>query len=496
MKILKKISEKFQANNIQFNTDKKELFSSVAFLFVIYFIAMISIIRANFFYIDDLRRSVDGYELGGVFSRHISNLLGYFIHAGDYIKDISPLPQLVACLFLSLAGYTLVKIMCDKPNKLLLIASLPIGLSPYFSECLTYKFDAPYMALSILASVFPFLFMKKNRWLFSVICVISTLVMTMTYQAASGIFIMITLYVFFTNLNYKKTTIKNDFLFLGIAFISYCIAIIMFRLFFMQPVDFGYVSTSVAAIGNSMTVFLKNLQSYVVILYDDFNIKWKILSASIILLFYIKSILLSKKNKFLSFFLTTFFLAFFFISIFGLYLLLEVSYFGARAMYGFGIFIAILSIDICYSLKKIFAVPVIALIWCFFVFCFSYGNALADQKRYNDFRTELLLKDLSVLLPEKAETTYSIKLINSIRFSPMVRHTAKDNPMIWKLVPVGLRGGWPFGYMYLTQYYHFQLLRDDDIIDEDMPVVLDTYYHTIKIKDNNIAVILKTHNPY
>jgi hypothetical protein len=32
---------------------------------------------------------------------------------------------------------------------------------------------------------------------------------------------------------------------------------------------------------------------------------------------------------------------------------------------------------------------VIALNWCFAVFAFTYGNALADQKRYIDFRTEI-----------------------------------------------------------------------------------------------------------
>jgi hypothetical protein len=160
-------------------------------------------------------------------------------------------------------------------------------------------------------------------------------------------------------------------------------------------------------------------------------------------------------------------------------------------MYGFGVFIAILCIDICFSLKKIFAIPSIALIWCFFVLFFAYGNALADQKRYNGFRTELLLKDLSSLLPEKADTGYSIKIINSEGFSPVVKHTSANSFIIEKLVPINLQGDWTFGYFYLTQYFNFQLQRDDDIDDSTMPVVFDSYYHTIKYADSQIVVILK-----
>ena len=477
-------------NFIKLDIHKKDFFSSVLFLFIIYVLAIISLIRANFSYIDDLRRSIDGYELGGVFSRHISNFLGYFLHAG-HITDISPLPQLVACFILSLTGFFLVKILCNKTNYLLLFASLPIGLSPYFLECFSYKFDAPYMAISILASVFPFIFINKNRWLFSIVCILSTLVMTMTYQAASGIFLMMTLYIFFTNLNYKKSTVKNNFIFLGIALISYGIAIIMFRLCFMKPIDFGYVSTEIPKFGNIITVFLYNLKIFSSNIYNDFNVEWKILTLIIIVIYYIKTVFLSKINRILSFFLTSIFLVLLFLSAFGLYLILENTYFGPRAMYGFGVFIAILCIDICFSLKKIFAIPVIALIWCFFVFYFSYGNALASQKQYNDFRTELLLKDLSSLLPEKTDTGYFIKVMNHEGFSPVVKHSAKKYPIIKKLVPINLQGGWPFGYFHLTQYNNFQLIRDEDIIDETMPVVFDSYYHTIKRVDNKVVVILK-----
>jgi hypothetical protein len=492
MKIIEKIKATFSTNRLELNEDKKKNIAEILFLFVIYFLAILSIIRANFNYADDLRRTIDGaWGLDSIYSRHISKYLSYLIHADSHLTDISPLPQLVACLILAIAGFILVKTICNKTSKFLLIASLPIGLSPYFLECFSYKFDAPYMALSILASVFPFLFMQRKWWLFSLVCIASMLVMTMTYQAASGIFIMLTVYFFFTNLLYKQTTIKDNFIFLIISLVSYCIAILVFRQFFMQQVDGGYVSTYVASSENMITVFLRNVKRYFTMVYFGFNRIWKILSLTVIIIFYIKTIVLSKINKIYSFFLATLFLGFLLLSIFGLYLFLQAPLFLPRAMYAVGVFIAILCIDIGFSLKKIFSAPSMVLIWCFFVFNFAYGNALAAQNSYNTFRTEMLLHDLASLLPEKTDQFYQIKIINNEGYSPVVENAAVNNPMIKGLVLRNLGGGWVWGYVYLSRYHKFKLRMNESIIDEDMPVIFDSYYHTIKHSENQIMVVLK-----
>lgn len=43
----------------------------------------------------------------------------------------------------------------------MIAAVVPLGLSPWFLECFSYKFDSPYMALSVLASVIPFIFGRR-----------------------------------------------------------------------------------------------------------------------------------------------------------------------------------------------------------------------------------------------------------------------------------------------------------------------------------------------
>jgi hypothetical protein len=180
---------------------------------------------------------------------------------------------------------------------------------------------------------------------------------------------------------------------------------------------------------------------------------------------------------------------------FGAYLILQKPLTAPRAMYGFGIFIALLGIYPANSSPRAAAIPALALSWCFFVFSFSYGNALADQKRYSNFRTEILLKDLSTLFPDKTDEEIFIQLRNNINYAPSIDNIASRNPVIRRLVPGGLGSGWVWGYTNLVHYYRFKSVGSDRLIDtaedERLEVALDTYYHTIKTDGGRVLVILK-----
>ena len=213
--------------------------------FIIYLLSLFSIIRANFNYIDDLGRVMYGYSGWTDFSRYTSTILSYFLHADTYLTDISPLPQIIAVLLLSCASVIILYIFSNNKKIILwnIVAIVPIGLCPYFLECLSYKYDSPYMALSILASVFPLLFINKNKWLFSVITIICSIIMCTTYQAASGIFpILVIFYSFYIWYRNEKNN-KDILIDLSISAVSFIIGMIIFKVFLMRPVsDNTYVS--------------------------------------------------------------------------------------------------------------------------------------------------------------------------------------------------------------------------------------------------------------
>ncbi|MDR2963303.1 MAG: glucosyltransferase domain-containing protein [Bacteroidales bacterium] len=467
--------------------EKKELWRSVLFLSIVYAVAFIALFRADYTYLDDIERSVMSIGLRGDFSRHISQFLSYFIHAtvDERLTDISPLSQIISCILLATAGFMVVKIMCGKPTLYLLLATLPIGLSPNFLGCMSFKFDAPYMALSVLASVFPFLFMHRNHWLFLGISVISLLIMLMTYQASSGIFIMIVLYFFFRTILSKSDSIKNAFRFIGISCASFIAALILFRLFFLQIID-SYASTNIELNFSIFTVFGSNWTMYWQLIRKDWNVLWQIIALVIVVIFYIKTIIHSKQNKIVAFFVTTLFLILLALSVFGVYPLLAEPSFVPRAMYGIGILLAILSVDICFSLKKIYSFPVVLLVWCFFVFSFAYGNCLADQKRYKEFRAQILMHDIAQIIP----TTQIHKIIihNGIGFSSVVQNVAHNNPIVKRLIKPSLSRN------YLAYYHNFpQLEQNEKAVsnEKEIPVVLDSFYHTIQLNDEYIVITLK-----
>ncbi len=177
---------------------------------------------------------------------------------------------------------------------------------------------------------------------------------------------------------------------------------------------------------------------------------------------------------------------------YGSYLFLQRPLFAPRAMFGFGVFIACITIFVSGADRKILIIPGIALSWCFFIFSFSYGNALAEQKEYSSFRVETILHDLSLIFPDKNKNKEPIPINfkNHIDFAPSVEHIAVRNPVIKRLVP-NMGGNSRLGNSLLTSYYNFNLVHDSSIEETGLNEILNTYYHTIKSDGKRIFVIFK-----
>lgn len=140
---------------------------------LIYSIAISAIVRADFLYLDDLGRTLYGYRGWENFSRFSSNILSGILNGGRLLSDISPLTQLLAAVIMGLAASILAYTFSDggetKPGAL--FAVIPLALNPYFLECFSYKFDSPFMAVSVLASVLPFLVYDLKPFLtVSILC--------------------------------------------------------------------------------------------------------------------------------------------------------------------------------------------------------------------------------------------------------------------------------------------------------------------------------------
>jgi len=468
----------------------------------VYLLGILTIIRANYSYLDDLGRAIDGSRRWYDWSRYVSEYLSIFIHGDTRLTDISPIPQLLAILILAVSSLILVYVIGNKKiTAVRLLASIPLGLSPYFLECISFKFDSPYMALSILASVFPFLFIaRKGAFIFS--SVVSLLIMCMTYQAASGIYLMIVVILGFQYWNRREKTNKEILIFLGRAAFAFLLAMMIFKFFLMKPANF-YATTATFPLSRIIPGALGNIKDYLFLIKSDFGVIWKAGIILVLLFFIIKSIYQSSQNKPLSFLVSILVVILSVVLSYGLYALLEIPSFLPRSLYGFGAFLAIICVYVVSDFKKIAVVTVLALNWCFFTFAFSYGNALADQMRYSEFRVTILLQDLSALYPNRNRDDMKFQLKNSIDFTPVVKNIAKRNPIIEKLVPMRLSAIYCFESLYYLEYFNFSYYKNanteahtgsENFIDfsvYNLPVVSDTYYQTIQSDGNRVLITLK-----
>ena len=89
--------------------------------------------------------------------------------------------------------------------------------------------------------------------------------------------------------------------------------------------------------------------------------------------------------------------------------------------------------------------------WLFVVFSFTYGNALAVQKEYTDFRIEMVINTMNHLPIFSTDNTKTVQLSGSIGHAPAIQNAIQHYPILNRLIPVMFRGdGWTWGRWRFT----------------------------------------------
>ncbi len=466
---------------------------SFVILFILYLISFGAIMFADVKYGDDMRRSADGYPGFNPFSRHIADLLCRFIHTDSYLTDISPLTQLIAVFIITLASFIVIIAFSDnqKISNWSLFAVLPLGITPYFLSCFSYKYDAPYMALSILASIVPILFIniKNSKYIF--ITTIGIIVSSATYQASLGIYpILIIVLVLLKWLNNESN--KEIFKLIIRSIIGYMLGVISYRVLLMQPFE-AYVDSSLLSIKEMPLGILNNIKYYILNVITDFDIKWLVCIGMILISFIFLGILNTNKNKFTAIILLIGALSLCICISFGVYIFMKNTLFAPRAMYGFGVFIAVIAVAcVGYKKSQISKIASLYLSWCMVVFCFIYGNAMQEQSRYVDFKMNLVyneLKDMSVF---DSDSVINIQSFGDMGFSPIIRNSPQYDGVLPRMLKVDDK-------TYFYYYFDLPNIRvvgplgsaqasEIDLTKMNLPSLVDNIYYTIYGNDENLLI--------
>ena len=467
-------------------------------MFAVYMVGMFAILKSDFNYRDDLRRIMSGKQgWGSSYGRYLSDFLSNFIHIDSYMMDVSPLPQMIAGAMLAVSAIILWYLISDKKKFSVwdVAALLPLGLSPYFLACLSYKFDAPYMALSILGSVMPLLFAKKGHLVYGATAFMGSLVMCMTYQAASGVFPIIVILICVNRWN-EKEELKQIFKFIGTSVAGYLAGLLVYKLFLM-PTRKTYVSNELPSINQIIPTTISNLQKYFGHIAEDFKLEWLILIFFLCIGFVFVMVRDSKQKKPIAFLISCVALGLMLVLAFGIYPVLEDPLYHPRAMYGFGVLLASLGISVSVARKGYPAKMVcLVLSWCFFVFSFTYGNALTIQGDYIEFRSREILDDLKDLDIMMSKQQVIIQVDGSIGNAPAIRRMPDDYKILKRLIPTVYKdGNWGLN---MFRYYGLNMKKADwnrpateDFKNYNLPVLKETMFHKISGNEKYVLIEMK-----
>ncbi|MBQ7172478.1 MAG: glucosyltransferase domain-containing protein [Clostridia bacterium] len=468
--------------------------TSFLILLSVCILSFVAVIRANYYYTDDLGRTVYGYGITGTFSRYLANILSEVFHGNSWLADVSPLPQIIALVIISIAAILLLHIISEtihkQPTKWSFIALIPVCLSPYFLSCLSYKYDAPYMALSVLVSILPLVFMESGLAFYSVTVFISMLAMCATYQVSSGVFPMLVAMIMLL-MWIQKAEHKKIFRLLLSSAISYSSALIVFRLVIMTPIsEDNYVDAGV-----SISNLFPNIKIYFNLLNNDLPTIWKALFSVCFVFLVIIIVAITHQKKVLSILTAIFVSICSFLLSFGVYIVFNKPLFSTRAFYGVGVFLSIICCVIFLENRfNIAKLPVVCLSWFFVVYCFIYGNALNIQKEYIDFRTEQIINDCNNLDLLKKDNTTKLQTIGTAGYQRAVKNMIEEYPLLERQIPVLLSASeWSWGTFQFREYYGLNIEIADigELQLKKAALLKETYYYSIYQADDVIVIELK-----
>ena len=472
------------------------LLKAVAILSCIYLLGISAILRANFYYIDDMGRALLGYKNFDFFGRYIPQYFTTVLHADSYLTDVSPLPQLLAVVILAMAAVTVLHVVTGRSEFTFAeyASTIPLCLSPYFLECLSYKYDSPYMALSILASVAPVLFYKRGELWYCVSILLGMLIVCTSYQPAAGIFPMFVILIAFLKWM-DNVPWKPIVRFVLVSAGGFIAGMLLFAVFLLNPQE-TYVSNTLPAVSEMIPTTVRHLKHYYYYVVHDFKLEWLILTGIIFAGFILTSVRVSLQSKWLTFLLGSGVLLAWLCLSFGIYPVLSDPLYDPRAMYGFGACICFAAIPFM-TRPRMFVLKAACIIlsWCFFVFGFTYGNALAVQKDYTDYRIAAVVHDLDELDVMETGDSKVCQLEGDIGFAPEISHMPQDYEMLNRLVPntFGYSSSYWRGFRFFM-YYGLKNLdwdTDYDLTEYDLPVLKNSIYHTIYGNDEYILIELR-----
>lgn len=425
----------------------------------LYLLFIIPILRANYFYIDDLGRSLHGYTRWAAAGRPLASFLMEAVNFNRWtITDLAPLPQLLCVVFLAMASaWTSIFYRLR-----LGFGMLPIAIiicNPFFLENLSYRFDSLTMGIAVCLAMLPFglalLLAEIPLYLGTFLAIFLSLNF---YQPALNIFIVLTFFSAMIDLRTRNIAEAAREALLRLSCLA--AALILYKIETLAfPFDSYGAKHAGIAFDNSSVVLRNLADGYHFLARNLFHTHQTQLLLCVMLLgilsFFIglhrgnlrrkKTVLIASASMAILCLLGML------EGVVGPIILLRSPIWASRVMIGFGALAAcLLSFIVLESQHGAFSKYVSAMLclvlFAQFTISYAYGNALHAQGLLDGQIASHVSEDAFILSKGKP----SFLMVNGVEpRAPSALLTTKSYPVINALLPSPLHGGWVWGGVLL-----------------------------------------------
>ena len=415
----------------------------------LYAFIIFPILRADQYYNDDLKRALIGHGSWDATGRPLTTLLMRMLQAYDpAMVDISPLTQMGAIAILAWTGVLIARRYVFASPWMASLAAFPLGAQPFFLENLSYKFDALSMGLAIFFAFLPIVMLRhsRRRWWLGVASIFISLNF---YQAAINAYLVfIVLDVLLGQLEEKTPRqLARQF---GSRVIQAGLAMLLYELIVGIHIN-GWVKAHSEKIHSlqQLPLLASNFVDFYMYIGTSFSEQWQLYASPFLLSMLLCAVAVGVRYAYdihtaAVWKRTILFAASLLIPLaalacaLGPMLILSKPLFVPRVLIGFGALLAAGLILMQAALRRwrasdkwaLTVAGILALGMC--VIASAYGNALREQKNYENRIAAHLADDLADL--KGAGTIDSFLLDGSAGYSPITAHVASQFPITYLLI--------------------------------------------------------------
>ncbi len=484
---------------------RRGLVRPFAVLLLVYCLGILSILRANRLYLDDIGRALYGYADWFVAARPMAELFSWLFYLGGGTVDASPFTQILAAAFFAASSLCLCLSLRVPPTWGALFATVPLGLSPYGLENLSYKFDAPQMALAMLLAIAPFLFFHRHRKWFFLVAPVCLFCSASIYQATLGAYLAISGYILMIRLvsRCRSAGMVRIFLHLALPFFAAVgIYAAQASLWFRKDQYADYISLhcAIPTLRDMPAELADNCRGYMEMLYADWSgnaLGWllaALLVWFVLFLFgrWLRNIRHTGMAALFRLPLLALLLLCFLLTPLGVQLLLKEPVWSPRTFCDFGVTASLMLLALHGTISRApgrFLLRALQFFLCLQLVIFAqvYGNLLAAQNNWERSRIAFMAQGLSRFIAETDSTSVVFK--NSVGQTPLALVPARRYPLLERMVSVPLTHNWRWGYEQLKIYGVYVRPGRTLVPGEPLTPYLDTPVYSLEQTRDGIAVV-------